>query len=53
MPSFSKGDLVVDARGRVGTILRSYKNVLGTFYDIIFEGEVLSLPEEEIKLKDG
>jgi len=53
MFKFKKGDLVADNRGRVGTILRVYKNVMGTFYEIIFQEEILSLPEEEISLKDG
>ena len=52
MPAFSEGDLVVDTRGRVGTVLKCYKNLVGIFYDIMSKGEILSLPEEEIRLKD-
>lgn len=52
MPNFKEGDLVLDTRGNLGIVLRSYKNIMGIFYEIMFDGIVTSLPEEEIR-KNG
>ena len=53
MKKFKKGDLVVDSFGRRGIIIDCYKNLIGNFYYIIYEGDVLNLPEEDLRLVDG
>ena len=52
MPNFKDGDLVLDTRGNLGIVLRSYKNIMGIFYEIMFDGVAVTLPEEEIR-KNG
>ena len=51
MPKFKEGDLVLDTRGNLGVVLREYKNIVGIFYDVMFSGEIISLPEEELRHK--
>ena len=51
MPKFNESDLVLDTRGNLGIIMRSYKNIMGIFYDVMFDGEIVSLPEEELRHK--
>ena len=50
MSAYKPGQLVVDARGRVGVILNLFKSKIGSYYNVLIEGEVFTLPEEDLEL---
>jgi hypothetical protein len=51
MPKFSTGQIVVDVRGRIGIILSLFKTKVGSYYNVLIEGEVFTLPEEDLEPK--
>lgn len=49
--SFKEGDLVVDSRGRIGIVVSSFSSIAGNFYNVLIDGRLESLPEEELTKK--
>lgn len=49
---FKEGDLVYDSAGRVCVIVASFKSLVGIFYNVLLDGNIMSLAEEELTKKD-
>ena len=45
---FKKGDLVSDHRQRIGVVLSSFVSEFGNFYNVLIDGEVFVLSEEDL-----
>ena len=45
---FNKGDLVIDMQGRVGIVVSHSKTFVGIFYNVLIDGVLESLSEEEL-----
>jgi len=45
---FKEKDIVVDLRGRIGVVVSGIKTFAGIFYNVIFDGRIESVPEEEL-----
>jgi len=48
---FKNGEIIFDSRGRMGVIISSFNTIAGIFYNIIFDGKLESMPEEELSEK--
>tara|TARA_B100001094_G_scaffold327588_1_gene386141 strand:+ start:3156 stop:3311 length:156 start_codon:yes stop_codon:yes gene_type:complete len=46
--NFNKGDLVIDSLGRLGVVVSYFKTFAGVFYNVLIDGVIESLPEEEL-----
>ena len=51
MSKFHIGQIVTDARGRIGVIVSFFKTKFGNYYNVLIEGEISSLPEEDLEPK--
>jgi len=49
---FKKGDLVSDHRQRIGVVLSSFVSEFGNFYNVLIDGEVFVLSEEDLVKRD-
>jgi len=51
MSKFHIDQIVVDVRGRIGIILSFFKTKVGSYYNVLIDGEVFTLPEEDLEPK--
>ena len=45
---FKDGDIVSDNQQRVGVIMGSFVSEFGNFYNVLIDGEIVIIPEEDL-----